>query len=166
MRWKLFVLLVVTTLAGCRNRSAPEPSPWVGKPLPAFSFPLIQSSDSIRSSELVGKVSLVTFWATWCPSCMEEVPFLKGIHKTYAPKGLKMIALSVDQQPELVAPMARKMGMEYPIATGAELYHASLGLLYIPHTFLLDSNGIVRASFTGNVDREELSREIERLGLR
>lgn len=166
MHGKLFVLLIVSALTGCRNRPDSETSPWIGKPLPAFSFPLLRDGDSIRSADLVGKVSLVTFWATWCPSCMQEVPFLKGVHKTYGPKGLRMVALSVDQQPELVAPLAERMGMGYPIATGAEVYHMNLGLQYIPHTFLLDSTGIVRASFTGNVDREELSREIERLGLR
>lgn len=166
MRWKLFILLALLSFTGCGNGSSAEISPWIGKPLPDFTYPSIAGADSIRSSDLRGKVSLVTFWATWCPGCLQEVPILKGVQKKFAPKGLNLIALSVDQQPELVAPFAQKLGMDYRVGTGAQDLHMKLGLEYIPHTFLLDTAGIVRASYPGGVDREALDRAIEQLGLR
>jgi thiol-disulfide isomerase/thioredoxin len=166
MRCKLLLLMIVLAMAGCRNTPPSETSPWIGKNLPEFAFPSIANADTIRSSDLRGKVTLVTFWATWCPSCLQEVPILKGVHKTHGPKGLQVVALSVDKEPQLVEPLARRLGMEYQLATGAERLHMELGLAYIPHTFLLDTAGIVRASFSGGVDREGLDRAIEQLGLR
>ncbi|HOX53205.1 MAG TPA: TlpA disulfide reductase family protein, partial [Fibrobacteria bacterium] len=104
MHRKLLALLFSLFLLGCRGGSTPEVAPWIGKPFPSFTLASARDGDSLRSSQLKGNVSLVTFWATWCPSCLQEIPNLKGIHKTYSPKGLRIFALSVDEHPEAVLP--------------------------------------------------------------
>ena len=49
-----------------------------------------------------GKPLLMTFWATWCEPCRDEYPMLNGLAKQYAPQGLKVVGISMDQDGDLI----------------------------------------------------------------
>jgi len=67
------------------------------KPAPAFSLTALDGS-KVNSQDLKGSVYLLDFWATWCPTCIEELPKLDAIYKEYQTKGVKFYA--VDQMEE------------------------------------------------------------------
>ena len=47
-------------------------------------------------SEYRGQVVMINVWATWCLPCRVEMPSIEALHKDYGPKGLKVIAVSID----------------------------------------------------------------------
>jgi len=49
-----------------------------------------------------GKPLLVTFWATWCEPCRDEYPMLNELAKQYAPQGLRVVGVSLDQDGDLI----------------------------------------------------------------
>ncbi|HKD49805.1 MAG TPA: TlpA disulfide reductase family protein [Candidatus Acidoferrum sp.] len=49
-----------------------------------------------------GKPLLVNFWATWCEPCRDEYPMLNELAKLYAPKGLKVVGINMDQDGDLI----------------------------------------------------------------
>ena len=49
-----------------------------------------------------GQPLVVTFWATWCEPCRDEYPMLNELAKEYAPKGLKVVGISLDQDGDLI----------------------------------------------------------------
>src|SRR5215467_13413868 len=49
-----------------------------------------------------GKPLLVNFWATWCEPCRDEYPMLNELAKLYAPKGLKVVGVNMDQDGDLI----------------------------------------------------------------
>ncbi|GAC1622198.1 MAG: hypothetical protein NVS9B13_14660 [Candidatus Acidiferrum sp.] len=49
-----------------------------------------------------GKPLLVTFWATWCEPCRDEFPMLNELAKEYAPKGLKVVGVDLDEDGDLI----------------------------------------------------------------
>lgn len=49
-----------------------------------------------------GQPLLVTFWATWCEPCRDEYPMLNDFAKQYAPQGLKVVGVSLDQDGDLI----------------------------------------------------------------
>jgi thiol-disulfide isomerase/thioredoxin len=53
-----------------------------------------------------GRPLIVTFWATWCGPCRDEYPMIVGLAKEYAPQGLAVVGVSLDEDPDL--PLARK----------------------------------------------------------
>lgn len=61
-----------------------------------------------------GKPLLVTFWATWCEPCRDEYPMLNELAKQYAPQGLKVVGVDLDQDGDLVL-MRRFMARYKPI---------------------------------------------------
>jgi thiol-disulfide isomerase/thioredoxin len=61
-----------------------------------------------------GKPLLVTFWATWCEPCRDEYPMLNELAKQYAPQGLKVVGISLDQDGDLIL-MRRFLARYKPI---------------------------------------------------
>ncbi len=61
-----------------------------------------------------GKPLLVTFWATWCEPCRDEYPMLNELAKQYAPQGLKVVGVNLDDDGDLIL-MRRFIGRYKPI---------------------------------------------------
>jgi len=67
----------------------------VGIKVPEIIIP--QTTGPMILSELPAKYVLVVFWASWCPHCAELIPQLKPLYKAYHPKGLEIVAISLDK---------------------------------------------------------------------
>ncbi len=52
----------------------------------------------VRLRDQRGKVVVLSFWATWCPPCREEMPHLQALHTKYKGKPVRVIAVNLDQQ--------------------------------------------------------------------
>ena len=93
-----------------------------------------------------GKVTIVNFWATWCPPCRKEMPALDSFYKRYHAQGLEMIGLSADRQrdrPEVVKIMA---SFSYPAAMLKDAKSDGFDEpSALPVTYVIDKNGILRA---------------------
>ncbi len=61
-----------------------------------------------------GKAVLVTFWATWCEPCRDEYPMLNELAKDYAPKGLHVVGVNLDDDGDLIL-MRRFLARYKPI---------------------------------------------------
>jgi thiol-disulfide isomerase/thioredoxin len=61
-----------------------------------------------------GKALLVNFWATWCEPCRDEYPMLNELAKQYAPKGLQVVGVSMDDDGDLIL-MRRFLARYKPI---------------------------------------------------
>jgi peroxiredoxin len=111
-----------------------------------------------------GKVVLLDFWATWCAPCQLEMPRFVAWQKQYGPRGLRVIGISMDDDPELARKLYKKLRLNYPVMMGnekvGELYGGVLGL---PVTFLIDSRGEVRAQFQGETDLNAMEEQLKAL---
>jgi thiol-disulfide isomerase/thioredoxin len=111
-----------------------------------------------------GKVVLLNFWATWCAPCKIEMPRFVAWQAEYGPRGLRVIGISMDDDPELARKLYKKLRLNYPVMMGnekvGELYGGVLGL---PVTFLIDSHGEVRAQFQGETDLNAMEEQLKAL---
>ncbi|MBK7861830.1 MAG: TlpA family protein disulfide reductase [Archangiaceae bacterium] len=99
----------------------------VGSEAPPFDFEQLDGT-RVASASLKGKVVLLDFWATWCPPCREEMPWLVDLGREYGPKGVRFVAASRDDEDEwrpLVSEYAKKQvpGLE-AYAAGADPFTA------------------------------------------
>ena len=98
-----------------------------------------------------GKVVLLNLWATWCAPCRREIPLLARLHRELGPRGLVVLGINVEQPPpENLPAFAREWGIDYPILFPAGPLAGSFepsGV--IPHSWLIDRQGKVRASHAG-----------------
>ena len=131
--------------------------------IPAFSLPDVKDGRTIDSREFQGKVLLVTFFATWCPPCMEEVPGLVELQNELARDGFSVIAFSVDQEgPGIVGKLVMKMGINYPVVMADNGIIRDFGGVYgIPVAFLINQKGTIVKKYTGYVPHSVLANDIK-----
>ena len=65
--------------------------------MPAFSLSSVVDGTAITSDSYKEKVLLVTFFATWCKPCMQEVAIFKQLQRDLGPRGFSVVALSIDE---------------------------------------------------------------------
>jgi thiol-disulfide isomerase/thioredoxin len=122
---------------------APAPSVIEGTVLPDFSVKQFGSKHGpMPISKLGGKVTLVNFWATWCEACMVEMPSLVRLQQAYKDKGLEVVEIDLDEQPEAVLPKTlKRLGIGFPVYLDSGTELADLfDIQAIPLTIVLDKN--------------------------
>jgi thiol-disulfide isomerase/thioredoxin len=138
---------------------------FVRNPEPAPSF-LTHDLDGklISSADLKGKVTLITFWATWCGPCRAEIPDLIHLETQYAGK-LQVIGISVDDDPAAnVKKFADRAGINYPvIMANPDIVRGYGGVPALPTIFVLNTNGAVVQKHVGLFPVEVYDREIRAL---
>ncbi len=136
-----------------------------GKSMPSFSLPDVVTGDTVNSKAFDGKTLLVTFFATWCPPCMQEIPDLISLQSEYAEKGFSVVALSVDQGGVgVVKKLVEKRSINYPVllANGSTARDFG-GVVGIPTSFLINSKGLVVKKYPGYVPHMILENDIKRI---
>lgn len=126
--------------------------PVVGAPMPPFSFEILEhSGDHIRGEELKGKTYLLCFWATWCPHCLDQIQFLTRAFDEYKNKGLQIISVSLDDDPQKARAFLRAkttISWLQSYAPGAfnNEFVKRLGIRSLPAEYLVDQEGRLLAS--------------------
>lgn len=125
-----------------------------GTPAPTFSFGDPDGGDATLA-DFVGKPVLVNLWATWCGPCVAEMPTLDKVAQAYAAKGLAVLTIAQDLNPEPGVPaFFRKHKLPHLKGwTDPENQfgaHAGTGVL--PTSILYDAKGKEIARVTGAMD--------------
>ncbi len=162
------LLLIVLSLAllPAHNLYAQFFSPFeidelVGKKAPEFKADDL-SGKSVSLSSFKGKPILLNFWATWCPYCKEERPYLNSLYKEYKGRDLVIIAVSVDKSGETVKRFLKRVPLDFIILHDNDNKASGLyGVYSLPTSFLIDRKGIIKNKFMGMRDwTEESSKKI------
>lgn len=93
-------------------------------------------------SKLGAKVTLITFWATWCAPCMTEMPSIEKLYQRYKAQGLEVVAVNLDEKPDSVVPKTiKKLGISFQIYVDTDQNLANLfDIQGIPLTLVIDKN--------------------------
>ncbi|MBC8207560.1 MAG: TlpA family protein disulfide reductase [Desulfobulbaceae bacterium] len=134
-----------------------------GTSMPSFSLADALTGSSVKSDAFEGKTLLVTFFATWCPPCIQEIPTLISLQEELADENFSVLALSVDQAgPSVVAQLIRQRDINYPVlmAKGSTARDFG-GVVGIPTSFLINSSGQVVKKYPGYVPHKILKKDID-----
>lgn len=127
----------------------------VGTEAPAFSGRTLTSPATLKSlDDYRGQVVLLNVWATWCGPCRVEMPSIEALHTAMGPKGLKVVAVSIDTAG---ADAIRKFMADNHLSF--EVLHDSSGVIQqayqttgVPETFVIAADGTIRKKSIGASD--------------
>ncbi len=159
----IFLVLAFFLARGLFLDPRDVPSPLIGKPVPAFSVPLLSdSAKTLSAAELRGKVYLLNVWGSWCVSCRDEHPTLMALAKQGT---LPIYGLNWKDKHEDAVAWLTRFGDPY-VATGVDRdgkVAIDFGVYGAPETYLVDREGIIRFKQTGRLTREIIEEQIKPL---
>jgi len=125
----------------------------IGLPAPDFTFPGINGK-MVSLSDFRGKVVLVNIWATWCASCVDEMPSMERLYQNLKGKDFEILAVSIDSLGvKVVAPFMKKYKLTFPALIDSS---GTIGAGYrttgVPESFIIDKNGILVKKIIGPLD--------------
>ena len=119
----------------------------IGAKAPNFSAPT-PNGNSLALNEVLGKATIVDFWAAWCKPCRAENPNVVRVYNKYKDKGLSILGVSLDRRAEDWKKAIADDGLEWHHVSNVQ-YFDEIAALYnvtaIPATFILDENGVIVA---------------------
>jgi thiol-disulfide isomerase/thioredoxin len=155
---------------GAASPSQPAPGPssspvqegfGVGEPAPALLVPRLGGGD-IDLAQLRGKPVWVNFMATWCPSCVDELPAMAGFASRYSDTGLVVMAVDVREDAATVDAFMRGLGVTFPVGLDEQgTAQQAWGAYALPVHFWVDAEGIVRDGALGGIGPDVMAAGLE-----
>ena len=131
------------------------------------AFPTGTAAAGGALSAVAGKVAIVDFWASWCAPCKASFPAYGKLNASYAPKGLAILAVSVDDNPSDYDHFVKKFTPPFPVALDRD--HSLVAMVSVPTMptcYVLDRHGRVRfvhPGYHGSETDDSLRKEVEQL---
>jgi thiol-disulfide isomerase/thioredoxin len=104
-----------------------------------------------EAAKFNGKLLVLNFWATWCPPCVQETPSLSRLASEFGPKGLVVLALSVDKDEKAYRAFLQRYQPAFLTARDFKL-HEQYGTYMYPETYIISPDGKVLQKFAEGVD--------------
>jgi cytochrome c biogenesis protein CcmG/thiol:disulfide interchange protein DsbE len=141
----------------------------VGTRAPAFRAMTLDATPVRKTlADYKGQVVLLNVWATWCGPCRVEMPSIEQLHRALGPKGLHVVAISIDQpgKQDDIREFVKQFGLTFEVLHDPD---DEVGTLYrttgTPETFVIGRDGLIRKLWIGQEDwnSESNRRLIEQL---
>ncbi len=148
------VAVALALVAVGLRRTAPPPSGLEGERIAPVSLAVLtmRPHPEVQRVDLgaaTGKPTLVHFWGPSCAPCVEEAPAIDALAAAAAAEGFAVLTVSAEDAPDIRELMLGK-GLRFRVlhdAAGAA--HSAFRVAAIPHSFVLDGQGVVRREFVG-----------------
>ena len=121
------------------------------------------SGEKITSQQLLGKITLINFWATDCPGCINEMPGLIETYNQYKDQGLEVIAVAMYYDPpSRVISYTKNNNLPFPVVldTKKEIISKFKNVKLTPTSIILDKNGYIINTIIGEIDFNEFNKNL------
>ena len=158
-------LLVAAILGGALywglfNSSDRLPSVLIDKQIPTFELPPIEGRpDGLSSADLLGHVSIVNVWASWCVPCRVEMPLLNAIAET---QNVPIYGINYKDQATAALAFLEELGDPYTLIGADRNGRVAIdwGVYGLPETFVIDAGGRIAYKHVGPFNRRSLEEDI------
>ncbi len=139
-----------TLIVGTLPAPPPPEGSQAGNLAPDFQLQDLDAN-TVSLSDWRGSPVMLNFWATWCPPCRHEMPFIQKIFEEYQDKGLVILTIDLRETPSKVRQFTQSNKYSFPVLLDtkgdvAEMYDITA----IPTTFFIDREGIIQERKLGS----------------
>lgn len=131
-----------------------------GSQAPAFRAKELGSNEYRTMADYRGQVVVLNVWATWCGPCIQEIPSLEKLYREFGPKGLKLVAVSIDSKPgtpyvteDSIRRFVNHFGVTFDVLhDSTEAVESAYQVTAYPETFIIGREGTIRRKWIGPDD--------------
>ena len=119
-----------------------------------------------QETDFKGKISVINFWATWCPPCVEEIPSLNRLRKRMQGKPFQLISINYGESAERIREFMKKVAVDFPVLLDPEGKTAGQWkVVAFPSTFIIGPDGKLRYGVNAAIhwDTDEVIQQLELL---
>jgi cytochrome c biogenesis protein CcmG/thiol:disulfide interchange protein DsbE len=156
----VFLALMALLAFGLTRDPRTVSSPLINKPVPVFQTrQLLQPGLTISNKDLLGKVSLVNVWASWCAACRHEHPLLVSFARQ---RKINLYGLNYKDKRNNALRWLKQLGNPYRanITDPGGQIGIDWGVYGVPETFIIDKKGIIRYKKIGPITAKTLQKVI------
>jgi peroxiredoxin len=125
------------------------------------------NGETVKLSDYRGKKVLLNFWATWCPPCKAEMPYMQKFYEQYKSEGFEVLAVNstvTEKSRDDVGRFVEEYGLTFSIPMDEKNQVSSnYEILAYPTSFFIDSDGVIRSVAIGGMTEEFLEKELKKL---
>ena len=124
------------------------------------------NGDPFIKDDFGGKVTLVNFWATWCPPCIEEIPSLNRLQQKMAGRPFEILSINYAEDKNTVSSFLQRVPVDFPVLLDhAGNYAEQWNVISYPSTFVIDTQGRIRYGVNAAIewDGPEIISKLESL---
>ncbi len=161
----VLAVVMVSWKTGSAAKNQVKTAPQIGYIAPDFTLTDINGKKVTLSEVYSGnKVTVLNFWATWCPPCRAEIPELSKLYQKYRSQKLALLAVDLQEASGNVKNFAADNGMKFSVLLDGTGEVGGVYQVYsIPSTFILDRNGRIRDVIIGSTNLKTLEVKIQPL---
>tara|TARA_B110000014_G_C19906323_1_gene468944 strand:- start:176 stop:739 length:564 start_codon:yes stop_codon:yes gene_type:complete len=105
--------------------------------------------------------TIITFWASWCPPCREELPILDDIHKRN--KNIRILGVNMDANIDDAKKFVNQFNISFNSVIDKEFITISYGVSKIPETFFIDKHGNIKNRVSGKLTSDKINALIKNI---
>ncbi|UNK16508.1 TlpA family protein disulfide reductase [Paenibacillus sp. N3/727] len=137
----------------------------VGNRAPNFALQT-EDGETINLSDYRGKTVLLNFWASWCPPCKVEMPYMQDFYEEYKDKDVVVLAVNMthlENNSDDVKSFLDEVGVTFPTMYDqkgqvTEQYQ----IVAYPTTYILNTQGVISDRYQGAIDHNLMVKAYEK----
>jgi len=137
---------------------------FMGNPDPPALDLISIYGERIKRDHYRGKVTVVNFWASWCPPCVEEIPSLNNLREAMQGKPFELISVNYAESKQVVDDFLKLVKVDFPVLLDEDgKVAASWNVLVFPSTFVIGPDGKIKSGVNGGIawDSPEVIKALE-----
>ncbi|QHJ70923.1 thiol-disulfide oxidoreductase ResA [Planococcus halotolerans] len=135
----------------------------IGDDAPDFQLINLEG-ETVKLSDYRGQGVLLNFWATYCPPCKKEMPYMQNQYELFKEKGVTILAVNVAEPQPVVEKFVGEYGLTFPVLLDLNQETMDLyDVAAIPVSFLIDENGKVVDRLSASLTESQIADYMEQI---
>ena len=152
MQRRAALTTLVAALLGAKAHARPESR----APVRWSDITLVDGT-LLKATELEGRTVVVEFWASWCPFCAKQNPYIEQLHRSRS-DSLRVLTFSIDTSPQLAQAYLLRHGYTFPAAMAGKQSDRWFGPRRgLPVVHVVDARGRIVFSEAGEMFEEDIA---------